>query len=97
MPNTFRNCPRWAHTTKEEYRKIRNFVFHTAHRAGFDETGLWNLVIEKLEKRHANFLRGRAKTDWTLADAADAVCKAAYKERMKMVNEQVAAREAVSA
>lgn len=90
MANTFRNCPKWAHTTKDEYRKIRQHVEYTARTAGFDYTDLWNLVIETLEKRHANFLAGRAKTDLTLAQAADKICKEAIKERKKMVKAQTA-------
>jgi hypothetical protein len=87
---TMKNVPSYARVAKSEYRRTRNFVAYTARTAGFDEVGLWNLVIETLEKRHTNFTKGKAKTDMTLVEAADKICKQAVKEREKMIAEQTA-------
>lgn len=79
--------PDFAKVSKLEYRKIRNFVAHQANLCGYDENGLWNMIIRELTTRHENFVKGRAKTALTLSDAADKICKAAVKERMKMTTE----------
>jgi hypothetical protein len=73
---------------KPTYRRIRNFVEHKARVAGFDEVGMWNLVIREITRRHENVAKGKAKSEITLLEAAEKICKAATKERMKMIQEE---------
>lgn len=88
--NTRLAVPDYAKVSKLEYRKIRNFVTWQASKAGYDEHGLWNMVIMELTRRHDNYVKGKAKTLLTLEDAANKICKAALKERMEMANEAAA-------
>jgi hypothetical protein len=91
--NTRLPVPDYAKVSKLEYRKIRNFVTYQANLAGYDENGLWNMVIREVTRRHDNYVKGKAKSLLTLTDAADKICRAALKERMAMLNE---AAEALS-
>lgn len=91
-----RKVPDFAKVSKQEYTHVRNFVRDKATIAGFDVTGTWNLVISELEKRHANVVKGRAKNELTLQQAAEKVIKAAFEERMKIERERAEA-EAVPA
>jgi hypothetical protein len=83
--------PDFARVNKSEYARLRGECQRTAKAAGFDWTDMWNLAIDELTKRHANVLKGRAKTELTLAEAVLRVQKKAVKVRMEMQTQGAAA------
>lgn len=85
-----RNVPDYAKVDKTTYRKTRDYVMHTARRYGFHEVDMWNLVIEQIEKRHANVIKNKAKHELTLVDAAEKICKEARAERARIEAEKKA-------
>lgn len=86
-----RGVPAYAQVDKATYRKTRDYVLVTARLYGFHEVDMWNLVIESIEKRHANVIKNKAKSELTLVEAADKVCKEAQKERARLEAEKESA------
>lgn len=91
MTNTMRNVPKWAQVPKAEYRNLRNELRSTADAASFAFIGVWNLMIEQMEERHALVAKGRRKTELTLAQAVKDMQKTIIQERAKMMEEEAEA------
>lgn len=85
---SMRGVPPYAKVDKATYRKTRDYVMTTARIYGFHEIDMWNLVIEQIEKRHANVIKNKAKNELSLVDAADKICKEAKAERARIEAEK---------
>lgn len=84
-----KNVPPYARTSGSEYTRLRTELTRTAKAAGYDPDDVWNLMIDEIEKRHANVLRGKAKNELTLAQAVAKVQKEAVKVRMETETERL--------
>lgn len=85
---SLRSVPIYARVSNREYVEQRNALRTTARNAGFDFADLWNLMIAEIEKRHANVVKNKAKTELTLAAAVAKVQKEAVKARMEIETER---------
>lgn len=82
-----RPLPDYARVSKSEFARLRGELMHTARVAGFDEEGTWNILLRQIEERHDLYLRGRRKTELTLAQAVKKLRKAMIQERASMMRE----------
>lgn len=87
MSNAVRNMPEWARVDQATYRHLRGELKRTCEAAAFDFVGMWNLMIEAMEERHALVARGRRKTELTLAQAVAKMQQDIIKERADIMQE----------
>lgn len=85
-----RNVPEWARVPQAEYRRIRSDLKRTCDAAAFDFIQVWDLMLDRMEERHALVAKGRRKTELTLAKAAADMQMDVIKERASIEQEKEA-------
>ena len=81
--------PEYVRVSKDEYRQLRRELERTASASAFDFRGVWNLMIDLIEERHALVLAGKRKSELTLKQAVADMQLSIINERAKMEQEKV--------
>lgn len=87
MPE-LKRVPEYVRVSKDEYRQLRRELERTASASAFDFRGVWNLMIDLIEERHALVLAGKRKTELTLTQAVADMQVSVIQERAKMEQEK---------